>query len=209
MYYHYCGNQIQIGSMYCPKCGKKLSAPELFSENETELNEDTWYCWNNTEMEGPVTAETIREELTNGTICLDAKVRRNFNESWKSLYDSPFADIAIKLTPEPISISDKWIWCMSIIPLTIIIVLYVLKIDSSMRISGLIGAVLFLGFMYADKLEIDNSGFEQKSWVYTLGLLIAPSYLLTREIRTNRNFVPVIITLSIIIGFCLYAGIIL
>ena len=209
MFCKYCGHEIADDSVFCEKCGKNIKeiaadksepvtsnveASNSSANKEPSYEEpDTWYYLNGTEMDGPLSADSIRRKIENGRIDFEAKVRRSPSDPWVSLVDSPFADIAIKMTPAPVSVSDKWLWCLAIIPMAAMILLYYLKLmPTEGVVSWFIPFAINTTFFFLDKKELQDKGFYPEGWMW-MGFFLIPVYLIVREAKTNRNFVPAII----------------
>ncbi len=210
MFCKYCGQKLSDDAIFCDKCGNRIrngtaETGKAASETDTgadnvDMNKeppyeepDTWYYLDGTEMGGPMPAEVIRQSIEEGTIDYNAKVRRSPSEPWTFLIDSPFADIAVKMAPAPVSISDKWLWALAVIPMTVSILLSYMKIMPAESTAGLIiPVVLNILFLLLDKKELQDKGFYAERWMW-MGILLIPVYLIVREVKTNRNFVPAII----------------
>ncbi len=209
MFCKYCGHEIADDSVFCEKCGKNIKEIEtdkkdpvtfivdttksFASKKASSEESDNWYYLDGTEMGGPLSAETMRTKIENGIIDLDAKVRRRPSDPWVSLVDSPFADTAIEMTPAPVSVSDRWLWCLAIIPMAAMILLYYLKLmPTEGAISWFVPFAINTTFFLLDKKELQDKGFYPEGWMW-MGFFLIPVYLIVREVKTNRNYVPAII----------------
>ena len=116
MFCKFCGSEIANDSAVCPSCGKDI-AGAVPEEPESARDDSVWYYQNDAEMDGPYTYDMLKEKILSGSIPLEARVKQEPGGSWTALCDSPFREAALKKTPAPVAISDKWLWCLAILPL--------------------------------------------------------------------------------------------
>ena len=192
MFCKFCGSEIANDSAVCPSCGKDI-AGAVPEEPESARDDSVWYYQNDAEMDGPYTYDMLKEKILSGSIPLEARVKQEPGGSWTALCDSPFREAALKKTPAPVAISDKWLWCLAILPLLATTVSAFLGAGA---FKGLFGS--FLPFMFnvvffiLDRQELLKKGFPAKPWMW-LGFFIVPVYLFVREAKTNRNYIPAVI----------------
>ena len=211
MFCKYCGQEIADDSVFCEKCGKNIKEAAIDNREKANTSNvdtsktaaikepsreepNTWYYLDGTEMGGPLTSETIRKNITNGIIDFDAKVRCSPSDPWTPLIDSPFADVVIKRTPATVSVSDKWLWCLAVVPIAAMMLLYYLKaMPNELTLKIVVPFALNVLFIYLDSKELMDKGFYPEEWMW-MWIILVPVYIVVREVKTNHNFVPAIIS---------------
>lgn len=205
MYCRHCGALIPDDSVFCPKCGKNVgeaeaqvekTIPESVEQDKKEKTEQPaeWYYQDNFGGGfGPCKQADIETAIRRGKVSSSGEVRRGTDGDWVAITRSRFADYLCNLPPKQVAISDKWIWCLAIIPL---IASYFLdRYGAGLGLTYLPWiAPLALNFLFIwlDQKELINAELLAESWMY-MGILLVPVYLLIREIKTNHNYSPVIV----------------
>lgn len=211
MFCKYCGAEIADDSVFCSKCGKNISekaetrteekpkveespsVPVSIPEPSAGLKPDTWYYTDGTETEGPLYAELLKKKILNGIISNRVKVRQDPKDPWIPMMESPFRKTAIASTKAPIHILDKWVWCLAIVPITVLYLIEYFHLFPPENYMDWIASVAINGiFLFLDKKELEKDGFYPEAWMW-MGFVLVPVYLIVREVKTNRNFVPAII----------------
>ncbi len=199
MFCKYCGQEIADDSVFCSKCGKSLKettetvALDTAVPEKPAVDPNTWYYLDGTELGGPMSADLLKKKLLNGDVDYECKVRNSPSDPWAELIDSPFADIALKLRPKPVIVSDKWLWCLGILPLAItILISYFGVFPSGSAAYWIVPAALNTLFFFLDLNELDKKQIYSGGWGW-MGFILVPVYLVIRAIKTNRNFVPAIL----------------
>ena len=161
--------------------------------NQGTDNTETWYYQDGIEVNGPFPSDVIVAKILNKTIDYDVKVRKDSDELWVPLALSPFRDAARKAGGGSVFISDKWIWCLAVVPLALLFVsVYFGWLASDSVFNWLLPFALNTGLFFLDRKELLDKGFLSEGWIW-LGIFLIPVYLIVREAKTNRNFVPAIL----------------
>ena len=196
MYCRYCGSLIPDDSVFCSKCGKNIN--EADTQNYIETPEytpesDEWYYKGDFDTFGPCTQAEIEALISQRRIDFDGEIKRSQDGEWIPLLKSQFAGLIGSLPPQTVAISDKWIWCLAIIPLLVSIFIGRLRLDSSLSmLTWLIPVALNFLFIKLDSQELYNASMNAESWMY-MGILLVPVYLVVREVKTNHNYSPAIL----------------
>ena len=197
MFCKYCGASIATDSLFCSSCGKSVNSEEIGQNEKKNGETNTWFYQNNNHLVIRMSYEEMVNKIKNGVIDFNGKVRADKDSEWTPLSNSVFASIIDNLPPRQVSISDKWVWCLAILPILIPILLKRFGILPSTFTYDWIICVFFNGlFLILDKNEIEKSGIYE-SWSY-LGIILVPLYLVIREVKTNHNYSPAIINAFIL-----------
>ena len=205
MYCRHCGASIPDDSIFCSKCGKNVSITEPQGQETTppendEINTEQnfeeqieWYYRDSNREVGPCTQNDIETAILNGQVDIEGEVKIGQDGQWFQLMDSCFSRLIQSLAPQQVAISDKWIWCLAIIPL--LVSLFIDRTGTTFGIpyfNFIAPFALNLLFIWLDNKELINAGMLSESWMY-MGIFLVPVYLLIREIKTNHNYSPAII----------------
>ena len=196
MFCKYCGAQISVDSLFCSNCGKNIKSEgknQSISETGNIDFSDTWYYQDDFHEGGPFTFDEMVSKIKKREIDYDGAVKTNKeSDDWIPLVESVFASVIENVPPRQISISDKWIWCLAILPMLITMIFHNVAVLSPLSNYDWIICIVLNGlFIILDKKDIEDAGFFE-SWSY-LGIIIVPLYLIIREIKTNHNYAPAII----------------
>ena len=203
MYCRHCGTMIPDDSIFCSKCGKNVKKNE-WQANDVNIgqNKDVhgeeqlqWYYHDNNMVVGPVSQMEIETAIRNGQVDIEnGEVRVGQDGQWVPLLNSIFFRVTNNPSSLPqVAISDKWIWCLAIIPLVVSVILGHIEAMSSLASLPWIVSLALNGlFIRLDKIELLNADLQAESWMY-MGIVLVPLYLIVREIKTNHNYVPAII----------------
>lgn len=198
MFCKYCGASIADDSVFCSSCGKNLKSEgttQPVVEPEKKEIADTWFYHDDFRKGGPITYGEMVQKIKKREIDFDGEVKANkANSVWIPFDKSVFASTIKEIPARQIFISDKWVWCLAILPALIPIVLHKVGILPSQSIyDWIIGLGLNILFFMLDKKEIEDAGFFE-SWSY-LGIVLVPLYLVMREVKTNHNYAPAIVNI--------------
>ena len=207
---------VDDDSVFCVVCGKTIKPGTIGADEITKSvrketdhpagdiqevssaglsDQQEWYYKDNLDKEyGPVAYYEIVEKIKKYSIDSDFMVRKENESDWIRIMSSPFREALINLSAvRVISISDRWIWCMAVIPLSALILLCYF-IEPTRTLVFIWPAVSFfvsLFFYIQDRKELVLKGQKRTSWF--LGIFLIPVYLVVREVRTNLNYCPAII----------------
>lgn len=202
MFCRYCGQEIGEEFAFCPKCGKPTTAVEKADESKPEEPKETtevkWYYKSNDVVKGPFFAQQIREKIKSGEIGEFDKLKDQTQKEWTYADETIFSKEFATVEQPTISISDKWVWALAIIPELILIIIGYYHMFPTVEpwIISLGVWILNCGLLWLDETELSKKGISNK-WFY-LGIIIFPVYLIVREIKTNHNFVPAVINVFLI-----------
>ena len=205
MYCRHCGTLIADDSVFCSKCGKNVidtesKAEEILPENNTPSTEAKgedqveWYYRDSKGEEGPCNQSEIETAIRRGQVDTDeGEVKIGQDGQWFHLMESRFARFIESLSPKKVAISDKWIWCLAIIPMLVSLIIDHTTINFGIPyFSWIAPLTLNLLFIWLDQKELINAEMLAESWMY-MGIIVVPAYLVVREIKTNHNYSPAII----------------
>lgn len=204
MYCRHCGASIPDDSVFCSKCGKNVTDVEsqsvkiLPEDNKPDTEEKDegqieWYYKDATREVGPCTQDEIETAIRRGQVDIEGQVKIGQEGQWFKLMESRYATLIQSLSPIEVAISDKWIWCLGIIPM--LVSLFIDRTGTTFGIpyfSFIAPLALNLLFIWLDNKELVNAGMLAESWMY-MGIIIVPAYLVVREIKTNHNYSPAIV----------------
>lgn len=198
MFCKYCGAKIADDSVFCSSCGKNLKSEETnqpAKELDKKENSGAWFYRDDFHKGGPITYDELVSKIKNREIDFDGEVKNDEGgKEWIPLSKSVFASTIKEVPARQISISDKWVWCLAILPVLVPIVLHKVGILPSQNTYDWIICVgLNILFFMLDKKEIEDAGLFE-SWSY-LGIVLVPLYLVMREVKTNHNYAPAIVNL--------------
>lgn len=93
----------------------------------------------------------------------------------------------VKPPVPPTAISDKWLWCLAVIP---IVISWILESSLGYAVSLVVTIILNFTFATLDGKEIERSGRDTTSlwWV-----LLVPVYLFVRAARYSKRYAPAIV----------------
>ena len=142
---------------------------------------------------GPYTRSDVEKKFRKLDFVKTGFVRQGEQAAWIPVAESPFADLAARMPVQVISISDRWIWVMALLPLLLAAALLWLPAHVA-NYAYLAYPLVNLAILILDERELKRSGrgLMLEIWVL-VGILVPPVYLLTRQIRSNHNFMPVIL----------------
>lgn len=204
MYCRHCGALIPDDSVFCSKCGKNVSETESQSEeislessmpNAENRNEEQveWYYRDANGEVGPCSQNDIETAIRRGQIDIEGEVKIGQDGQWFQLMESRFSRFIESLSPTQIAISDKWIWCLAIIPMLVSLIIERADINIGIPyLSWIAPLALNFFFIWLDQKELINAEMLAESWMY-MGIVAVPAYLVVREIKTNHNYSPAII----------------
>lgn len=163
---------------------------EDIKEDHTE-----WFVFDGMISSGPYSYEEMERMVKNGAVLYTSKVRKNRNDPWIPLTESAFGELVIGKGTTEVSVSDTWVWCLAIVPILLTAALtYFGIISKDGAGTWFIPLAVNVIFMILDKKELEAKKFQPESWMW-MGYVLIPVYLIVREVKTNRNFVPAIIWL--------------
>ena len=200
MYCRYCGTSIADDSTFCSNCGKNLvettqNTIQITNDVSPEINqaETEWYYKGDFDKAGPLSWAEMETRICRRQLDFDGEVKSGLEGEWIPIRQSQFSTIINSLPKEEVSIPDRWIWCLAIIPLIVDILLQQTGIIQNMSYLQWIIPIAFnLLFIRLDINELTGVKMYAESWMY-MGIILVPVYLLVREIKTNHNFSPFII----------------
>lgn len=208
-----CGNTCSDESHFCDKCGAKK--PEF--EN---IQDCQWFYYDDKKRVGPLSFDQMKEAIATGKISVDSLVWHQGLDEWKKASETSLHTILAMTVPPVLKkhSNDKWIWCLATIPLLVMYFLYSLvpsyEIYSVITNYTLIDLVVFvlntLFFIFDLKYLIEARHLDKKMYSFILLIImfvipmIVPIYLLTRAIKTNKNFAPAIIWCVLYFPFIFY-----
>lgn len=204
MYCRHCGAVIPDDSVFCSKCGKNVSeiephTEEIIPENSVQNTEEQykekvdWYYRDEQGEVGPCTQNDIETAIRRGQVNVEGEVKIGQDGQWFQMMESRFSRLIQSLSPKQVAISDKWIWCLAIIPILVSVFMnHVWMGHSSTYLTWIVPVILNVLFIWLDQKELINAGMLAESWMY-MGILLVPVYLVVREIKTNNNYSPAII----------------
>ena len=214
MFCKYCGAKIADDSVFCASCGKSLQENEVSKEEHTYREkhgaseaeavsavvtspetQEWFYRSDEHKVCGPLTYSEVLEDISLGDVDSDYEVKPAGSNVWIPVMSSPFAS-KVPAKPETMTVYvfDKYVWCLAIIPLLVLMVLD--KIGLANTIGDYLWIVSFglnTLFLVLDKNELSKTGTDVLSRWWFVGILLVPIYLLVREVKTNHNFCPLII----------------
>lgn len=122
---------------------------------------------------------------------IEKNPKESKNESVKTLNLDPSIGEGDRF--QAVTLSDKFVWMMAIIPLLVSMGLPIIPaFQTADKLQFVIVVILYGIFIILDENELKEAGFDCKKW-FILGIILVPIYLFIRELKTNRNFVPFII----------------
>ena len=151
-----------------------------------------WFCLLDGAKKGPYAENQVIDLLKSGSITGESLVWRSGFEDWKKLADTELHMQLKDVVPPvpPSAISDKWLWCLATVPLFISWI-----VEAAFPESGKAGMIVCIVlnciFLCLDVELLKKGGRQAESWLW-LGLLIVPLYLGVRASRTNKNWLPLV-----------------
>ena len=137
---------------------------------------------------GPLAIHELRGRITRETL-----IWKNGMVEWTKAGNLPeLTSILAGMKPPlpPTIISDKWMWCLSIIPIVACWTFSILVHDA---VGFVVAVVLNTIFVILDFKEIDKSGRDVSTACYLWGLLFVPGYMFYRAAKYSKRYAPAII----------------
>ena len=215
MFCKYCGATLDDDSLFCAECGRRLGTvanlksekpvqaketePIEIKEKKQEQKSEKWlyYDCDVAYSCGPLSYEEMADKIRNGEVNFNGMVKKENDRDWVLLNKSVFVPVLNEwskgagIKERKVSISDRWVWCLAILPTLVSIALRQLGVlTPGAPFDWAICVGLNALFFFLDRQEIEKVGITE-SWTY-LGILIVPLYLVFREIKTNNNYAPAV-----------------
>ena len=200
-----CGAKVDEQWKFCKSCGSLVIVPsdqapqkEPLPESNQELSKQAveWYYLVGSDKLGPISDNEISEMIQRGDIKRNTLVWATGFTDWVPAGQSPLSSKFGNVVPfAPLNtISDKWVWALATIPLTISIIAeyFVLSNGLEWWVPYICTIIPDLFFIYKDIDEIKKVGQDVEAWL-VLGLIVIPVYLYVRESKTNKNYAPLVV----------------
>lgn len=180
----YCGAQLNPDESYCSAC--------LTSQNSIDMDKppskkrEDWYFISEGIRYGPQDISSIIHEVNKGTVQRDTYVWNETMRDWAPAYTTSLVSLLGNTVPQTPAelISNKYVWALATIPLTVSIFL-----ELAFGYSGIISIItiaLNIYFLNLDIKAMEATGRKPDSWVW-LGFLLVPVYLFIRASKTDQK----------------------
>lgn len=187
-----CGAQINSDDKFCRKCGAAITNTIGQTESET-----LWYFLVDADKIGPKKESRIRKLIQSGDITRTTLVWTEGLETWIPAGNSRLSNEFNNIVPSiPVNAcSEKWMWALSIVPLTLSIVLTWICVAIGAGASSLLTLVVIgMNIVCAtlDYYEVKKVDVGFNTWMRWF-IILVPVYIFIREAKTNKNYIPGVI----------------
>lgn len=205
-----CGKEITESVSFCPECGNPLTqSTPLTPNNTSNLNNapSAWFYLHDGERKGPVDEKLINDLIITGVIDRNTKLWKNGLSGWVRAEETQFNTIlqnTIPTTPMG-ELSDKFLWCIAIVPLCICALLEPFCWNGQIPESAqtFFVSAFYYFFIFLDYKILKKGGIPFSTGMCIGAVLLPPIYLFLRAKKTTKNYMPLVVWITLLIAFAI------